>query len=195
MKKRLIRGLILLLGQRGEYPKAIANFTMVLEHFARGFSRMYFFRALAFYRAGDFDRAIADNTFVIQESTKDSGVGGFRMDLDSGRVIEYPSSPGLGDPVAYTNRGLAYASKGDFDRAIADYTQAIRVAKKGDTSRAEKDAAQPATSGTSRWSRSLRKDGTPGRKNSPFPIAAADVRKYKDRDRLRMAWADRYSWY
>jgi tetratricopeptide (TPR) repeat protein len=42
------------------------------------------------------------------------------------RIIEN----GIGSPsraVAYTNRGLAYRVKGDIDRAIADYTEAIRL--------------------------------------------------------------------
>jgi tetratricopeptide (TPR) repeat protein len=30
--------------------------------------------------------------------------------------------------MAYNNRGNAYSDKGDYDRAIADYTQAIRLA-------------------------------------------------------------------
>ena len=30
-------------------------------------------------------------------------------------------------PIAYLNRGNAYFNKGDHDRAIADYTEAIRL--------------------------------------------------------------------
>ena len=31
------------------------------------------------------------------------------------------------DPGAYNTRGMSYAEKGDYDRAIADFTEAIRL--------------------------------------------------------------------
>ena len=37
---------------------------------------------------------------------------------------------GLPDPkyaLAYTNRGLAYESKGEYDRAIADFSKALEI--------------------------------------------------------------------
>ena len=75
--------------------------------------------------------------------------------------------------VAYNNRGLAYSKKGDTDRAIADYTQAVQLDPKyahayqnrglayygkGDTDRAIAD---------SRRARQLDPLGNRGR--TPFP--------------------------
>jgi tetratricopeptide (TPR) repeat protein len=37
----------------------------------------------------------------------------------------YPGGPNFA--MAYSNRGRAYYNKGDYDRAFADYTQALRV--------------------------------------------------------------------
>ncbi len=33
----------------------------------------------------------------------------------------------LNDPVAYNNRGLAYAKKGQYDQAISDFTKALEI--------------------------------------------------------------------
>ncbi|MFB0535167.1 MAG: tetratricopeptide repeat protein [Anaerolineae bacterium] len=65
-------------------------------------STVYFYRGLAYYCKGDYDRAIADydQTIRLQPNC---------------------------DACAYNNRGNAYADKGDLDRAIADYDQAIQL--------------------------------------------------------------------
>ncbi len=64
-------------------------------------SIVYFCRGNAYYRKGDYDRAIADYTRAIQLKPNDAE--------------------------AYYNRGNAYADKGDYDRAIADYERAIQL--------------------------------------------------------------------
>ncbi|HLH11202.1 MAG TPA: tetratricopeptide repeat protein [Methylovirgula sp.] len=43
------------------------------------------------------------------------------------RVIESSRGPGVYVAFAYNIRGKAYQAAGDFDRAIADYTEAIRL--------------------------------------------------------------------
>ena len=55
----------------------------------------------AYYRKGDYDRAIADYDKAIQLNLQYTG--------------------------AYNNRGSAHADKGDYDRALADYSEAIKL--------------------------------------------------------------------
>jgi tetratricopeptide (TPR) repeat protein len=61
------------------------------------------------YNNGDYDRAIADYTVVIQRS---------RRDINHAR--------------AYISRGDAYYRKSNYDRAINDYVQAISITKNSD---------------------------------------------------------------
>src|SRR5262249_9368062 len=58
-------------------------------------------RGIAYYNKGDYDRAVADFSKVIE------------------RNPNYAK--------AYINRGNAYDNKGDHDRAIADYNKAIEL--------------------------------------------------------------------
>jgi len=58
-------------------------------------------RGVAYYKKGDFDRAIAD--------------------ADRSIAVK----PDLAE--AFCDRGAAYRAKGDYDRAIADYGMAIRL--------------------------------------------------------------------
>jgi tetratricopeptide (TPR) repeat protein len=63
--------------------------------------RAFYWRGSAYFRKGDYDRAIADKT----------------------RAIElYPDFA-----VAFCDRGISYMEKGDHDRAIADWTRAIEL--------------------------------------------------------------------
>jgi TonB family protein len=67
--------------------------------FRRG--ALYDARSKAYFRRGDYDRAIADLNTLIQ--------------LEPNRAE------------AYHNRGAAYGAKGDLDRAIADFDRAIQL--------------------------------------------------------------------
>src|SRR5262245_49416237 len=69
-------------------------------------AHVYNSRGNAYRNKGDFDRAIADYTKVI--------------DLDIPAWV----------PVAYYFRGFSYRKKGDFDRAIADLNKAIELEPK-----------------------------------------------------------------
>ncbi len=63
------------------------------------------------------------------DCTKGSGdtkIGGCSGIIKSGRLFGKPISKGNLASVYY-NRGVAYGDKGDYDRAIADYTQAIKL--------------------------------------------------------------------
>jgi tetratricopeptide (TPR) repeat protein len=56
-----------------------------------------------------------------QNSTDDQTIAGCTAVIKSGRDSQHRLA------VDYYNRGLAYRNKGDYDRAIADYNQAIRL--------------------------------------------------------------------
>ena len=89
----------------------------------------YMNRGIAHYSKGDYDRAIADYGQAIRLNPKDANsLCDPRHRLSQqGRyydraIAEFGQSIRLDpkDPKAYENRGYAYDSKGDFDRAIAD---------------------------------------------------------------------------
>ena len=56
---------------------------------------------VAYWKMGDYDKAISCYTEAIRIDPKDAKI--------------------------YTNRGLAYKGKGDHDKAMADYTEAIGI--------------------------------------------------------------------
>jgi tetratricopeptide (TPR) repeat protein len=64
----------------------------------------YFLRAMAYYRLGDYDMAIADNSKVISMATPRS-------------VIES----------AHYNRGLDYEKKREYQKALADFNLALAL--------------------------------------------------------------------
>ena len=69
-------------------------------------------RCKAYYRKGDYDRAIADCTEAI------------RLDLRRTSLV-HPAAA-----LTFTTRGWAYAAKGEYDRAIADFSEAVRLSPK-----------------------------------------------------------------
>ena len=85
----------------GSGDVAIAACSRAIDAGASQPAALYRSRAVAYFRKGDFERAIADTSEAI------------RID------------PRLGK--AYRTRGAAYSAKGDKDRALADWNEAIRV--------------------------------------------------------------------
>jgi tetratricopeptide (TPR) repeat protein len=73
--------------------------------------RACYFGTLPFYQ-GDYDRAIADYTELIQ--------------VEPHQAKQYGPNPAV-----FFNRGEAYRQKGEYDHAIADFTEAIRLGPKG----------------------------------------------------------------
>ena len=74
---------------------------------------------------GEFDKAIADCTETIHLN---EGIGGSYS--IAGRRVKRPVTTWRkeGDAAeAYSLRGLAYAGKGDWDKVIADCTEAIHL--------------------------------------------------------------------
>jgi lipoprotein NlpI len=66
-------------------------------------------------------RAVADDAETCEKASGDEAIAACTRAINSGRWS------GADLAWAYNNRGYAYQAKGDNDRAIADYTQAIQI--------------------------------------------------------------------
>jgi tetratricopeptide (TPR) repeat protein len=96
--------------QKGDLDRAMADFTQAIRLDPKN-SLAYNNRAITWRdKGGDPDRAIKDFTAAIRISPLP------RSDL-----------PGIPHVNIYSNRGLAWAAKGDVARAIADFDRAIRL--------------------------------------------------------------------
>ncbi|NEO53198.1 MAG: tetratricopeptide repeat protein [Okeania sp. SIO3B5] len=96
-------------GKQGEYEKAIADYTKVIQLNPKyNYDNAYDNRGNAYYyyNRGEYEKAIADYTKVIQLNPK------------------YINAR------AYNNRGIVYYKQGEYEKAIADYTQALRLHSK-----------------------------------------------------------------
>ncbi len=91
--------------RKGDYDKAIENFSKAIELDPRNTDRMnaysYLERGDAYYQKGSYDQAIADYNKLIEFDPKFQG--------------------------AYHFRGKAYQKKGNLDRAMADFNKAIEL--------------------------------------------------------------------
>ena len=144
--------------KKGELDKAVADYTDAIRldpkdaaaHAARGD---------VYRKKGELNKAIADYTEAIRLDPKNAaahaarGVA-YRMEAESDKAIaDYIEVINPQDAEAYAMRG----EQGDFDKAIADCTEAIRLdpkwaeayydrgsayEKKGDKAKAEADFAQ-----------------------------------------------------
>jgi tetratricopeptide (TPR) repeat protein len=120
-----------------DYNRAIADYTQAI-HLDPNFANVYSTRGYAYYNKGDYDRAIADFTQAILLNPNDAVVYNNHGHTYYGNV-DYNRAFAAGwlnpnNNIAYYYRGLAYFrhgvvndNKGDYDRAIADYTQALRL--------------------------------------------------------------------
>ena len=107
----------------GKPDKAIEDFTQAIRlNPADPFP--YHGRATAYQVQGKFDAAIEDFSTVLMRL----GQGLPRVGTGLGPLEDPDLRPAidLKAASAYYNRGLAYASRGDIDKALADFTQAIR---------------------------------------------------------------------
>lgn len=105
---------------KGEFAKAIADYSEVIQSFKDGrsdhwceLSNHYFSRARVYRLKSNFDNAIDDYSKAI-ENTQRSLIPGWQI------VAAY-----------YKCRAQTYHEKGDINNAIADLTEAIRLDPKG----------------------------------------------------------------
>ncbi len=126
------RGLALVM--KGELDKAVADLDTAIRLAPTG-ARSYFNRGFAYFQKGEYDKAVADYTDAIRlhpELRRGVSRSGLRPHAE-GRLgaglgrpeLCRPAAPK--DPAAYTSRGKAYSEMGDWERAIADYSQAIQL--------------------------------------------------------------------
>lgn len=82
------------------------NYTLAIQYYSAHLEKQFsinalFNRGLAYYEQGDYPKAIADYTLVIETDS---------LDFE-----------------AYYNRGLAYYQQGEFDKAIADFRKTFFI--------------------------------------------------------------------
>lgn len=92
--------------EKGEYAKAIADYTRLLQ-IQPEYPVVLTSRAEAYQALGDYDAAIADYTQEIKQM-------------------------GFDNPRTYYQRGIAYALKGDKQKAIQDFEKVIKLTKEPD---------------------------------------------------------------
>jgi|GEM_PF-6058001 len=84
------------------YGIAIAHFTSAIELDAE-YDRAYYYRAVSYYRLENFDAAIDDYTWIIEN-------GSYSLVYDT-----------------LVNRGRAYRSLGNYDAAFVDFDEAVEL--------------------------------------------------------------------
>ena len=149
---------------KGDLDRAIADYERAMRINPQDIKPIYN-RGNLYKKKGDFDRALADYNHVISARSK------IRVDLHQPRqhlqgkrrntilrspIINEAIGLNQNNAVTFNNRGTAYYLKQNYDRAIADYDQAIAIDPKypipyygrslarrqrGDTAGADADAA------------------------------------------------------
>jgi tetratricopeptide (TPR) repeat protein len=85
------------------------------------FSMLLVGAAMSLTFAGLGSRAFADDVNTCFKESGDEAIAACT------RIIQDHGRPAKSREDAYVNRGVEYGKKGDYDRAIADYTEAIRL--------------------------------------------------------------------
>jgi tetratricopeptide (TPR) repeat protein len=105
---------------KGDYEKAISDYTKSLQVNPRN-ADVYNNRGSALYQKGDYNQAIADYTMALRGAELD-----LELDLSDSKQKKVRSQS-LAYADVYNNRGAAWYNKGLYDKAIADYSTAIRI--------------------------------------------------------------------
>ena len=99
---------------------------------------IYFWRAVAWNKKGDYNNVIADTTLALQLTPKSIELLNMRGSAyyDKGEydiaIADFTEALGIGPPsgTIYHNRGNAWRGKSDYPKALADFTQAIEIGPK-----------------------------------------------------------------
>ena len=123
--------------KKGEYKKAIENFTKAIELDERD-KEAYFNRGLAYSCLEEYEKAIEDFTNAIDIDEKHKDAYFFRGNIynfleeyekaieDFTKVIDIDKK----SKEAYFNRGLAYGKLKKYEKAIEDFTKFIELDEK-----------------------------------------------------------------
>jgi tetratricopeptide (TPR) repeat protein len=99
----------------GEYDSAIENFGKAIG-FDTKYAAAFYMRAIACRAKGDYRSATADFNRAMKHALP-------RSVVDVKDTLAWK----LGNAVAFFNRGIAFHNEGDHDRAINNYSEAIRL--------------------------------------------------------------------
>jgi tetratricopeptide (TPR) repeat protein len=99
---------------------------------------VYFWRAVAYNKKGDYNNVIADTTQALQLTPKSIELLNMRGSAyyDKGEydiaIADFTDALNIGGPngTIYHNRGNAYRGKSDYPKALADFTKAIEIGPK-----------------------------------------------------------------
>ncbi len=99
---------------------------------------IYFWRAVAYNKKGDYSNVIADTTLGLQLMPKSVELLNMRGSAyyDKGEpdiaIADFTDALNIGPPsgTLYHNRGNAWRNKGDYPKALADFTKAIDLGPK-----------------------------------------------------------------
>lgn len=100
-----------------------------------GLKWAYISRGIAYYRTGEYDRAIADFSESLKLDPEDAYARNLRGAAHNESGQYKRAIPDLDEAIrlnanyadAYHNRGIAYGELGDYDRAITEFNEALRL--------------------------------------------------------------------
>jgi len=117
--------------QKGEYDRAIDDFTKTLEMAPEGRESyvIYYNRGVAFYKNREYDRAIEDFNTSLQLTPGQVKTGKYKPGIyDSSMEIKPPPTPKIEYELfnVYKIRGDAWFYKEGYSQAINDYSMALK---------------------------------------------------------------------
>jgi tetratricopeptide (TPR) repeat protein len=122
---------------KGDYKRALADVNQAIK-LQPNFALAHNNRGIVYVNVGGYDQAIADFSQALKlmpaKADSASTLRSEGRQLDTGLrgdrevpIVNFFFSDELSDYPLYINRGMAYLSKQDYDRALADLSQAIKI--------------------------------------------------------------------